>query len=115
MADLSRSGVFKMRRRPLRRGRPHLVEDTGFGLLCRKSLAAVVPVLIDGAFECWPKNKKIFALGSKIVVSYGNCIPADDVAKMSDEQLADNLTQILRSMQKNCRLEHKKQPYKYNQ
>jgi 1-acyl-sn-glycerol-3-phosphate acyltransferase len=87
----------------------------GFGLLCRKGGAAVVPVLIDGAFECWPKNKKIFTLGKEIIISYGNCIPSDRVAEMSDEQLADNLTQILHSMQNNCRLEHKKQPYDYNQ
>ncbi len=41
----------------------------GFGLLCRRGKAAVVPVVIDGAFECWPKHKKFFSPGSKIAIS----------------------------------------------
>ncbi|GAJ22290.1 unnamed protein product, partial [marine sediment metagenome] len=42
----------------------------GFGLLCRRGKAGVVPVVIDGAFECWPRHKKIFSPGS-ISVCYG--------------------------------------------
>jgi 1-acyl-sn-glycerol-3-phosphate acyltransferase len=43
----------------------------GFGFLCRRGEAAVVPAVIDGAFECWPRHKKIFSPG-RIVVCYGN-------------------------------------------
>jgi len=84
----------------------------GFGLLCRRGEAAVVPVLIDGAYECWPRNKKIFSAGS-IVVCYGEAIPAERVKKISDKELAKNLTETLREMQKSCRVKQGKEPYRY--
>ncbi len=86
----------------------------GFGLLCRRGNAAVVPAVIDGAFECWPRHKKIFSPGSKITVCYGKCIPADDVKKMSDEELAERLTDTLRRMQNECRIKEGKEPYNYD-
>ena len=85
----------------------------GFGLLCRRGGAAVVPVVIDGAFECWPRHKKIFSPGSKIVVHYGECIKAEQVKEMTDKQLAENLTLTLRKMQNQCRLEQGKEAYNY--
>jgi len=86
----------------------------GFGLLCRRGNAAVVPVVIDGAFECWPRHKKIFSPGSEIVVCYGKCIPADEVKKMNDEELAKRLTDTLRRMQNECRVKNGKEPYDYS-
>jgi len=85
----------------------------GFGLLCRRGKAAVVPVVIDGAFECWPRHKKIFSLGSEIVICYGKCITAEQVKEMNDKELAKNLTDILRQMQNDCRIKHGKEPLKY--
>jgi len=85
----------------------------GLGLLCRRGRAAVVPVLIDGAFECWPRHKKIFSPGSKISVCYGKTLTPEQVKKMDDRQLADNLTQTLRRMQNDYRLKHGKKPYDY--
>jgi 1-acyl-sn-glycerol-3-phosphate acyltransferase len=84
----------------------------GFGLLCRRGEAAVVPVLIDGAFECWPRHKKIFSPG-RIDVCYGKAIPAGEVANMSDRELAELLTDTLRRMQKESRIKHGKEPYNY--
>ncbi len=86
---------------------------SGFGLLCRRGEAAVVPVVIDGAFECWPRHKKIFSPGSKVVICYGKCIPAEKVKKMSDRELAGLLTDTLRRMQNDCRVKQNKEPYKY--
>jgi 1-acyl-sn-glycerol-3-phosphate acyltransferase len=85
----------------------------GLGLLCRRGQAAIVPVLIDGAFECWPRHKKIFSPGKKISVCYGKAITVQQVKEMNDKQLADNLTQTLRRMQADCRLKHGKKPYDY--
>jgi 1-acyl-sn-glycerol-3-phosphate acyltransferase len=84
----------------------------GFGLLCRRGEAAVVPVLIDGAFECWPRRKKIFSPG-RIEVYYGKVIPAEQVKNMNDRELAKLLTNTLRRMQKDCRIKHGKEPYNY--
>jgi len=85
----------------------------GFGLLCRRGEAAVVPVLIDGAFECWPRHKKIFSPG-RIDVCYGEAIPAEQVKDMSDRQLAEVLTDTLRRMQTESRIKHGKKPYDYS-
>ncbi|TSA46063.1 hypothetical protein D4R52_01220, partial [bacterium] len=86
----------------------------GFGLLCRRGGASVVPVLVDGAFECWPRHKKIFLPGAQIVVCYGKCITADEVKNMNDRELAERLTDTLRQMQHSCRIKHGKEPYDYN-
>ena len=84
----------------------------GFGLLCRRGAAAVVPVVIDGAFECWPRHKKLFSHGS-IVVNYGRAIPAEQVKNMSNEELAEVLTKTLRQMQNESRIKQGKKPYDY--
>ncbi|MHC4571794.1 MAG: lysophospholipid acyltransferase family protein [Planctomycetota bacterium] len=86
---------------------------SGFGLLCRRGGAAVVPVVIDGGFECWPRHKKIFSAGSEIVICYGKCMPAEQVGNMSDRELAEVLTDTLRRMQNDCRIKQGKEPYKY--
>ncbi len=85
----------------------------GFGLLCRRGNAAVVPVVIDGAFECWPRHRKIFMPGSRIVIRYGKVIAAEDVKNMSDRKLAEKLTDKLREMQNDCRVQQGKEPYTY--
>jgi 1-acyl-sn-glycerol-3-phosphate acyltransferase len=84
----------------------------GFGLLCRRGGAAVVPVVIDGSFECWPRHKKLFSYGP-IVVSYGKAIPAAQVKNMDNEKLAEVLTNTLRKMQNESRIKHGKKPYDY--
>jgi len=84
----------------------------GFGLLCRRGEAAVVPVMIDGAFECWPRRKKIFSPG-EIVLCYGKSITAGEVANMSDRELAELLTDTLRRMQAESRVKQGKEPLKY--
>jgi len=72
-----------------------------------------VPVVIDGAFECWPRHKKIFSPGTQIAVCYGKCITAEQIKKMDDKELAKNLTETLRQMQNDYRAKHGKEPLKY--
>ncbi|MHC4632817.1 MAG: lysophospholipid acyltransferase family protein [Planctomycetota bacterium] len=84
----------------------------GIGFLCRRGKATVVPVVIDGAFECWPRHKKIFSPGS-ILICYGKVITAEQVKNMGDEKLAEVLTDTLRRMQNECRQKAGKKPYDY--
>ncbi len=86
----------------------------GFGLLCRRSDAPVVPVLIDGAFEAWPRQKRFFSPG-KVTIWYGKLVPAEQMQTMTNEELADHLTAILRQMQTECRLKQGKKPYVYEE
>jgi 1-acyl-sn-glycerol-3-phosphate acyltransferase len=85
----------------------------GFGLLCRRSKAAVVPVLVDGAFECWPRHKKLFTPG-RVTIWYGKTLYPDQLRTMTNEELAEHLTATLRQMQHECRLQQGKQPYDYS-
>jgi cytidylate kinase len=85
----------------------------GFGLLCRRAKAAVVPVLVDGAFECWPRQRKFFAPG-RVTIWYGKTLDPESIRTMTNEQLADYLTATLRQMQHDCRLKQGKKPYDYN-
>jgi 1-acyl-sn-glycerol-3-phosphate acyltransferase len=85
----------------------------GFGLLCRRSDAAVVPVLVDGAFEAWPRQKRFFSPG-RVTIWYGKLLPAEQMRTMTNEELADHLTATLRQMQTECRLKQGKKPYDYN-
>jgi cytidylate kinase len=85
----------------------------GLGLLCRRGNAAVVPVLIEGAFEAWPRHKKLFSPGAHIVIYYGEGISAEQVKKTNNEKLAKLLTNTLRRMQNDCRLKQNKKPYNY--
>ena len=75
----------------------------GLGLLCRRGKAPILPVVIDGAYECWPKGKKIFNPGKDITVCYGDIISQEQLKHKSDQQLASELTLILRQMQQHCR------------
>ena len=84
----------------------------GFGLLCRRGNAAIVLVVIDGAFECWPRHKKLFTRGS-IVVTYGKAISAEQAKEMGDEKLAEVLAMTLRKMQNESRIKQDKEPYQY--
>ncbi len=84
----------------------------GLGLLCRRGDAAIVPVMIDGAFECWPRDKKLFSPGS-ISICYGKAITAEEVRQIGDKALAQRLTETLRRMQNQCRIKQGKEPYNY--
>ncbi len=86
----------------------------GFGLLCRRSKAPVVPVLIDGSYECWPRQKKLFSSGS-ILVRFGTPLAPEQARTMSNEDLADWVTGTLRRMQHEARLQQGKQPYIYTE
>ncbi len=84
----------------------------GFGLLCRRSKSPVVPLLIDGAFECWPRQKKLFSTGP-IQVRFGTPLAPEQARTMTNEELADWVTHTLRQMQHDARLQQGKQPYTY--
>jgi 1-acyl-sn-glycerol-3-phosphate acyltransferase len=85
----------------------------GFTLLSRRGNAPVIPVLIDGGFECWPRHRKMFKIGSKINVTYGKPISVEQITGMEDENFADMLTHTMRQMQSETRIARGKQPFNY--
>ena len=85
----------------------------GFGLLSRRGKTPAVPLMIDGAFECWPKHKKVFSPGP-ISVCCGQAFTHDQIEGMNDKELAALLTHQLRQMQNDCRVKQGREPYTYN-
>jgi 1-acyl-sn-glycerol-3-phosphate acyltransferase len=85
----------------------------GFGLLARRGGAAIVPVLIDGAFECWPRDKKLFKLRSAVTVHYGSPFSFEQVKETDERQLAAELTATLRKMQHEHRKSAGKDAFDY--
>jgi 1-acyl-sn-glycerol-3-phosphate acyltransferase len=84
----------------------------GFGLLCRRGKAALVPTVIDGAFECWPRDKKIFTRGS-ITICYGKVVTPEQLQRMDSRQIAEHITNVLRQMQTKVRCDSGKEPFEY--
>jgi 1-acyl-sn-glycerol-3-phosphate acyltransferase len=84
----------------------------GFSLLARKANVPVVPAVIDGAFECWPRHKKFFHPG-KVFIAYGNPIPPQIITELGDRQFAKYLTKLLRDMQTELRLKVGRKPFDY--
>lgn len=58
----------------------------GFTSLAVRSRAAILPVAIEGAYECWPRNQT-FPHPGKIRVQYGRPILPQDYAGMDERDL----------------------------
>ena len=86
----------------------------GFSFLCRKAGAPIVPVVIDGAFQCWPRTKKFFSPWQRISVWYGKRIEPAEAAHMSDDELAAYVTSVMRQMLNECRVKLGDEPYDYD-
>lgn len=83
-----------------------------FGLISRRTGATIVPMVIDGIFEAWPKTKKLPGLG-KVAVMYGKPFSPEYIQSKSDEEFAAEITQTLRNLQAELRTQMGKIPFTY--
>ena len=74
----------------------------GVALLVQRTRATTVPVVIDGAFECWPRGQKLPWPGP-IVVQYGQPIPPAEARAMRARQLVARLREELIAIQADVR------------
>jgi len=86
----------------------------GFGLISRRSNATIVPMVIDGIFEAWPKGQKYPKLG-KVAVLYGKPFTPEYIASRSDDEFAAEITQMMRNLHAELRTRMGKTPYDYPQ
>jgi 1-acyl-sn-glycerol-3-phosphate acyltransferase len=56
---------------------------------CKRDVP-IVPVMIDGAFQAWPRNRKL-PMVHPIRMLHGKPIPASEWRKMSPDELADRV------------------------
>ena len=68
--------------------------EPGAALVIRRAGVPAVPVAIDGSFEAWPKNRKVFR-PHPIRVMYG---PPMMLAGMKSDQITELIDKTLRQM-----------------
>lgn len=74
----------------------------GVAMLSQRTAEWTVPVVIDGAFECWPRHQALPGLGS-IAVQYGRPIPQSELRKCTSEQVTQRLHSELVDLQADLR------------
>ncbi len=87
---------------------------SGFELIARKSQATTVPVVIDGAFETWPKHQRLPRPG-KISIMYGTAITAEQTKKLKRQGLVQEVNRQLLQMQHELRLKNGRIPFDYSE
>lgn len=74
----------------------------GVALLAQRVAKWTVSVVIDGAFECWPRTRMLPSLGS-IVVRYAKPIPQEQARQMAPEEFLAGVRGTMIDMQADIR------------
>jgi 1-acyl-sn-glycerol-3-phosphate acyltransferase len=74
----------------------------GVAILSQRSADWTVPVVIDGAYEAWPRTQALPSPGS-IVVRYGRPISREEARKHTPQQLVDRVRDELIEIQADVR------------
>jgi 1-acyl-sn-glycerol-3-phosphate acyltransferase len=85
----------------------------GFGLVSRRAQVPVVPVVVEGAFDSWPRTNKLPSPGT-ILVKYGELISPETIRELGDEEFAIHLTRTFRRMQNELREQLGKTVFDYD-
>ncbi len=75
---------------------------SGIELITRRSSAVTIPVVIDGAYEAWPRQRKIPGLG-RIFVYFGEPISSEQAKAMAKGEYVKLINQRLQAMQAELR------------
>lgn len=70
----------------------------GLGAIAKKAEATIVPTLIDGVFQAWPRDRKFPRLGD-VIIEYGPPILPNEYADLNAEQLMELVRGRLIAMQ----------------
>jgi len=82
-------------------------------LLARRAAEWVVPVLIDGAFECWPRTQPLPTPG-QIVVVYGKPLHREKLRNAEARQFVGDVRRRIIDMQTETRRRLGRPPLKYD-
>ena len=86
----------------------------GFSLLVRRTGATIVPMVIDGIFERWPRTQKYPKLGGRVGIIYGEPIDAAYFKEVGEKQFIREFTQTLHRMQNDLRQKMGREPFDYS-
>ena len=85
---------------------------SGFELIARRSGAVTVPVVIDGAFEVWPRHRVLPGMGH-IHVQFGRAITPEEAKELGRDKFVAEVNSRLRTMQNELRQRFGKEPFDY--
>lgn len=84
----------------------------GVALLAQRSGATTVPVVIDGAYECWPRTQALPGPG-EIVVQYGTPIGPDEARRADGQALLARVRDEMIAIQADLRRRVGRPPIRY--
>ena len=82
----------------------------GFCLLARRSKATIVPMVIDGVFERWPRTQKYPKPGGRVGIIYGKPIDADYIEQVGEEAFIAEFNQTMHTLHNDLRQKMGKNP-----
>ncbi len=85
----------------------------GFSLLVRRSKATIVPMVIDGIFDRWPRTQKYPGLGGRVGVIYGKPIAAGRIKELGEEKFIAEFNTAMQTLHNDLRQKMGKPPYDY--
>ena len=87
----------------------------GVAMLAQRAAAWTVPVLIDGAFENWPRSRPLPGREFDMLVQYGEPIPQADAKKLKPQPFVDLVRERLIAMQHDVRRRAGRTPFVYDE
>ncbi len=85
----------------------------GLALLAQKAKATVVPVVIDGAFEAWPRTSLVPKPFVPVSASFGKPFLPSEFQNYSAKEFSEIIYARLLKMQKELRIHNNRRPYNY--
>jgi 1-acyl-sn-glycerol-3-phosphate acyltransferase len=86
----------------------------GIFAIARKAAVPIVPVVMEGAFEAWPRSAP-FPRPGRIWVEYGVPLSRAWIAGHDPRDAATELTRLMRAMHNRLRLRMGRPPLRYSE
>jgi 1-acyl-sn-glycerol-3-phosphate acyltransferase len=84
----------------------------GVASIARKARVPIVPVLIEGAFEAWPRHRK-FPGRATVTVAYGEPVDPETIQSRPPECVMDQIRRRIIEMQNTERCRRGRMPLQY--
>lgn len=79
---------------------------SGIMLLVKRANASVVPVAVDGAFDVWPRTRKLPKLSGRMTAQFGEPIPWQTLVDMGEREATAYLHNQIETMR--CEMESRR-------
>jgi 1-acyl-sn-glycerol-3-phosphate acyltransferase len=86
----------------------------GVAVLAQRSADWTVPVLVEGAYDVWPRSQALPSVGGDIVVRYGTPIPRRQARSMETGDFLDRIRNAIIAMQHDTRRRLGREPFNYD-